>query len=69
MRTLCFEVESEERLEHRLLDGSCCSEEVIFYLNLLAREAARAAKVVREEQARWEVKGLKCTTYPLIVRP
>ncbi len=73
MGTLCFEGESEERLEYRLLEGSCRSGEVVAYLDLLAEKAQREGKLVvvvldrapfhqagavREERPKWEAKGL-----------
>ncbi len=72
MGTLCFE-EAEERLEFRLLEGSCRSGEVVGYLDLLAEKARRDGKpvvvvldrapfhragAVRERRPEWEVKGL-----------
>jgi hypothetical protein len=35
---LCFEGESKERLEFQLLEGTCRSEEVLAYLDLLAEK-------------------------------
>jgi len=43
--TLCFEGE-EERLEFRLLEGSCRSGEVVAYVDLLAEKAEREGKPV-----------------------
>ena len=77
--TLSLEGETE-RLEYRMLEGSCRSVEVVDYLNLLADEAEREdkavvvvldrapfhrAKVVKEEERpRWEAKGLKLYYLP-----
>lgn len=61
-----------ERLEYRLLEGSCNSEEVLLYLDALAHEAQQAGKpcvvvldnapfhtagVVREREQWWEGGG------------
>ncbi len=77
--TLCFDGEGEERLEYRLLEGSCRSEEVLTYLDLLAEKADREGKpvvavldrapfhravVVREERPKWEAKGLRLYYLP-----
>jgi putative transposase len=77
--TLCFEGEGEERLEYRLLEGSCRSGEVVAYLDLLAEEAEREGKpvavvldrapfhragAVLEERPKWEVKGLRLYYLP-----
>lgn len=77
--TLCFEGEGEERLEYRLLEGSCRSGEVVAYLDLLAQQARREGKpvvvvldrapfhragVVIEEQPKWEAKGLRLYYLP-----
>ena len=79
MGTLCFEGEGEERLEYRLLEGSCRSGEVVAYLDLLAEEAEREGKpvavvldrapfhragAVLEERPKWEVKGLRLYYLP-----
>jgi len=73
MGTRCFEGESKERLEYRLPEGSCRSGEVFAYLDLLAEKARKEGKpvvvvldrasfhragAVREEQPKWEAKGL-----------
>lgn len=80
MGTLCFEGESEEYLEYRLLEGSCRSGEVVTYLDLLAEKARREGKpvvvvldrapfhragAVREERpTKWEAKGLRLYYLP-----
>lgn len=79
MGTLCFEGESEERLEYRLLEGSCRSGEVVAYLDLLAEEAEREGKpvvvvldnapfhtagAVRGMLPGWEAKGLRLYYLP-----
>jgi putative transposase len=70
--TLCSEG-GVERLEYRVLEGSCDSEEVIGYLDALAERASPAkpwvvvldnapfhtAGVVRERETAWEARGLK----------
>ena len=76
--TLCLEGESE-RLQYRMLEGSCRSAEVVGYLTLLADQAEREdksvvvvldrapfhrAKVVQEERGRWEAKGLRLYDLP-----
>ena len=78
MGTLCFEGE-DERLEYRLLEGSCRSGEVVGYLDLLAEEAEREGKpvvvvldrapfhragAVRERRAGWEEKGMRLYYLP-----
>jgi putative transposase len=78
MGTLCFEGE-DERLEFRLLEGSCRSGEVVAYLDLLAENAQREGRavvvvldrapfhragVVRERRAGWETKGLRLYYLP-----
>ncbi len=84
MGTLCFEGESEERLEYRLLEGSCRSGEVVAYLDLLAEKARSEGKpvvvvldrapfhragAVREERPKWEAKGLRLYLLPAGVLP
>jgi putative transposase len=39
MGTLCVEGEGHERLEYRMLEGSCKSDEVLGYLDALAQNA------------------------------
>ena len=78
MGTLCLEGE-DERLEFRLLEGSCWSGEVVAYLDLLAEEAERkgrpvvvvldnapfhTAGVVEDRRAGWEARGLKLYYLP-----
>ena len=73
MGTLRVEGEGRERLEYRMLEGSCDSGEVLLYLDALAHEAQREEKpcvvvldnapfhtagVVREREEEWEAKGL-----------
>jgi putative transposase len=76
--TLCLEGE-RQWLEYRMLEGSCCSAEVIEYLNALANQSQREeksvvvvldrasfhqAQVVKEERGRWEAKGLSLYDLP-----
>ena len=78
MGTLRFEGE-DERLEFRLLEGSCRSGEVVAYLDLLAEKAEREGKpvvvvldrapfhragAVRERWLGWEAKGLRLYYLP-----
>lgn len=78
MGTLRFEGE-DERLEFRLLEGSCRSVEVVAYLDLLAEKAEREGKpvvvvldrapfhragAVRERRLGWEAKGLRLYYLP-----
>ena len=74
MGTLCVEGEGHERLEYRILEGSCNSGEVLLYLDALAHEAEQEGKpcvvvlknapfntgggVVREREEWWERRGL-----------
>jgi putative transposase len=73
MGTLCVEGEGHERLEYRMLGGSCDSGEVLLYLNALAEKARRednpcvvvldnapfhTAGVIREREGQWEARGL-----------
>jgi putative transposase len=73
MGTLCVEGEGDERLEYRMLEGSCDSGEVLLYLDALAEKAQRedepcvvvldnapfhTAGVVREREEQWERRGL-----------
>ena len=75
MGTLCLlEGEGHERLEYRMLEGSCHSGEVLGYLDALAVEAEweekpcvvvldnaapfHAAGVVREREEEWKARGL-----------
>ena len=69
-----MEGEERERLEYRMLEGSCDSGEVLLYLDALAQEAQREQKpcvvvldnaapfhtagVVREREEEWEARGL-----------
>ena len=72
MGTLCVEGEDRERLEYRMLEGSCDSGEVLLYLDVLAQEAQREEKpcvvvldnaafhtagLVREREEEWEARG------------
>ncbi len=76
--TLCLEGEAE-RLEYRLLEGSCRSGEVVGYLELLAEKARREGKpvvvvldnapfhkagAVCERRPGWEAKGLRLYYLP-----
>jgi hypothetical protein len=73
MGTLCVEGVERERLEYRMLEGSCDSGEVLSYLDALAHKAEQEHKpwvvvldnapfhtagVVRERQEDWEARGL-----------
>jgi putative transposase len=74
MGTLRVEGEGQdERLEYRMLEGSCDSGEVLLYLDALAEKAQRedescvvvldnapfhTAGVVREREEEWEARGL-----------
>jgi putative transposase len=74
MGTLRVEGEGhDERLEYRMLEGSCDSGEVLLYLDALAEKAQRedescvvvldnapfhTAGVVREREEEWEARGL-----------
>ena len=74
MGTLCLlEGEGHQRLEYRMLEGSCDSREVLGYLDALAVEAEREEKpcvvvldnapfhtagVVREREEDWKARGL-----------
>ena len=68
-----------ERLEYRVLEGSCNSEEVLLYLDALAHEAEQEGKpcvvvldnapfhtagVVREREEGWEEMGLTLYRLP-----
>ncbi len=68
-----------ERLEYRMLEGSCRTQEVIGYLDALAEEAERERKpvvvvldrapfhragAVRERRTVWEAKGLRLYYLP-----
>jgi hypothetical protein len=44
MGTLCVEGEDHERLEYKMLEGSCNSGEVLLYLEALAGKAQREDK-------------------------
>jgi putative transposase len=74
-----LEGEDRERLEYRMLEGSCDSGEVMGYLDALAEEARREGKpcvvvldnaafhtagVVREREAQWEARGLTLYRLP-----
>jgi putative transposase len=76
--TLCCLEGEAERLEYRVLEGSCDSEEVLGYLDALAERASPAepcmvvldnapfhtAGVVRERETGWEAKGLRLYRLP-----
>jgi putative transposase len=68
-----------ERLEYRVLEGSCNSEEVLLYLDALAHKAEQEGKpcvvvldnapfhtagVVREREEWWEARGLTLYRLP-----
>ena len=76
--TLCLEG-GVERLEYRVLEGSCDSEEVLGYLlDALAERASPAkpcvvvldnasfhtAGVIRERETEWEARGLRLYRLP-----
>lgn len=78
MGTLCLEGQLQ-RLEYRMLEGSCDSGEVVSYLEVLAREAESSAKpvmvvldnasfhtagAVQEKRPEWEEKGLRLYHLP-----
>ena len=79
MGTLRVEGEGhEERLEYRMLEGSCDSGEVLLYLDALAEKAQRedescvvvldnapfhTAGVVGEREEEWEARGLVLSGY------
>jgi hypothetical protein len=78
MGTLCLlEGEGHQRLEYRMLEGSCHSGEVLGYLDALAVEAEREEKpcvvvldnapfhtagVVGEREEDWKARGLVLCT-------
>jgi len=76
--TLCFLEGGVERLEYRVLEGSCDSEEVLGYLDALAERASPAkpcvvvldnasfhtAGVIRERETEWEARGLRLYRLP-----
>jgi hypothetical protein len=79
MGTLCVEEGGHERLEYRMLEGSCESGEVLLYLDALAEEAQQQDKpcvvvlanapfhtagVIREREAQWETRGLTLYRLP-----
>lgn len=79
MGTLCVEGEGHQRLEYRMLEGSCNSGEVLLYLDALAEEAQREDKpcvvvldnapfhtagVIREREQEWEARGLTLYRLP-----
>ena len=71
-RHALLEEGGDQRLEYRVLEGSCDSEEVLGYLDALAERASPAkpcvvvldnasfhtAGVVRERETEWEARGL-----------
>jgi putative transposase len=75
--TLCLEG-GDERLEYRVLKGSCDSEEVLGYLDALGERASPAkpcvvvldnapfhtAGVIRERETAWEARGLRLYRLP-----
>jgi len=79
MGTLRVEGEGHERLEYRMLEGSCDSGEVLLYLDTLAQKAERedkpcvvvldnapfhTSRVVREREEQWEARGLTLYRLP-----
>ena len=79
MGTLGVEGEGQERLEYRMLEGSCDSREVMGYLDALAEKAQREEKpcvvvldnapfhtagVIREREQKWEARGLTLYRLP-----
>jgi putative transposase len=79
MGTLCVEGEGRERLEYRMLEGSCESGEVLGYLDALAQNAEQEHKpcvvvldnalfhtagVVREREEDWKARGLTLYRLP-----
>ena len=79
MGTLCVEGEGHQRLQYRMLEGSCNSGEVLLYLDALAEEAQREDKpcvvvldnapfhtagVIREREEEWEARGLTLYRLP-----
>jgi putative transposase len=79
MGTLCVEGEGHERLEYRMLEGSCNSTEVLLYLEALAEKSQRedrpcvvvldnapfhTAGAIREREAEWEARGLTLYRLP-----
>lgn len=79
MGTLCVEGEGHQRLEYRMLEGSCDSGEVLLYLDALAQKARREDKacvvvldnapfhtagVIREREQEWEARGLTLYRLP-----
>lgn len=79
MGTLCVEGEGHQRLEYRMLEGSCNSGEVLLYLDALAEEAQREDKpcvvvldnapfhtagVIRECEEEWKARGLTLYRLP-----
>ncbi len=76
--TLRFE-DGHERVEYGLVEGSCRTQEVLSYLDLLAEQAEREGKpvvvvldrapfhragAVRERRPEWEEKGLRLYYLP-----
>ena len=77
--TLALAASGIERLEYRLLEGSCRTGEVLSYLNDLAEKAEREGKplvvvldnapfhkagAVRDARTGWEAKGLRLYYLP-----
>ena len=77
--TLALASSGNERLEYRMLEGSCRTGEVLSYLNDLAERAEREGKpvvvvldnapfhkagAVRDARTGWEAKGLKLYYLP-----
>ena len=77
--TMCLQAEGEERLEYKMVEGSCRSAEVMGYLDALAQEAEKAdeevvvvmdnapfhtAGIIREREEEWEGSGLRLYRLP-----
>jgi putative transposase len=76
---MCLQAEGEERLEYKMVEGSCRSAEVMGYLDALAQEAEKAdeevvvvmdnaplhtAGIIREREEEWEGSGLRLYRLP-----
>lgn len=76
---MCLQAEGEERLEYKMVEGSCRSAEVMGYLDTLAEEAEKAgeevvvvmdnapfhtAGIIREREEEWERSGLRLYRLP-----
>ena len=76
---MCLQAEGEERLEYKMVEGSCRSAEVMGYLDALAQEAEKAdeevvvvmdnaplhtAGIIREREEEWVGSGLRLYRLP-----